>query len=101
MWNDSETYLFSGDQYVKYSGWDYQYVDHGYPKLIAEGLPKEAVFENLPDEFTHRLKLMAEKKIPFSGAIANQVAVYLFEERNMHMRFLQKPCDRPISTSAP
>ena len=78
----TETYLFSGDQYVKYSGWDYQYVDHGYPKLIAEGLPKEAVFENLPDEFTHRLKLMAENKIPFSGAIANQVAVYLFEEKH-------------------
>ena len=84
VWDDRETYLFSGDQYVKYSGWDYQFVDQGYPKLIAEGLPEEAVFKQLPDEFAHRLKLMAEKKIPFSGAIANRGAVYLFEERNMH-----------------
>ena len=32
---DGKTYLFSGDQYVRYSGADYSYVDEGYPRAIA------------------------------------------------------------------
>ena len=32
---DGRTYLFSGDQYVRYSGTRYTHVDEGYPRAIA------------------------------------------------------------------
>ncbi|MFL6129184.1 MAG: hemopexin repeat-containing protein, partial [Mycobacteriales bacterium] len=52
------TYLFSGDQYVRYSGADYRYVDAGYPKPIARNLRSEAPFAPLPaavdDELAER-----------------------------------------------
>ncbi|MFL5909959.1 MAG: hemopexin repeat-containing protein [Gaiellaceae bacterium] len=52
------TYLFSGDQYVRYSGADYRYVDAGYPKPIARNLRSEAPFAALPaavdDELAER-----------------------------------------------
>ncbi|MEU6778308.1 hemopexin repeat-containing protein [Nonomuraea angiospora] len=38
------TFLFSGDQYVRYTGADYRYVDEGYPRTIEDdwgGLPPE------------------------------------------------------------
>ncbi|MFW2373134.1 MAG: hemopexin repeat-containing protein [Gammaproteobacteria bacterium] len=47
---DGKTYLFSGDQYVKYSGPDYITVDEGYPKKIT----RWNTMENngtLPDTF--------------------------------------------------
>ena len=37
------TYLISGDQYVRYTGTAYQFVDPGYPQPLAgntEGLPR-------------------------------------------------------------
>ncbi|MFI6323641.1 hemopexin repeat-containing protein [Nonomuraea sp. NPDC050556] len=33
---DGKTYLFSGDQYVRYSGSDYTYVDDGYPRSLRD-----------------------------------------------------------------
>ena len=47
---DGATYLFSGDQFVRYSGDDYRFVDEGYPKRIVESLRDEAPFETLTDE---------------------------------------------------
>lgn len=41
------TYLFSGNQYVRYSGNKYDVVDEGYPKYIATSLKKEPRFKNL------------------------------------------------------
>ncbi len=41
---DRHTYLFSGDQYVRYTGGDYLYVDEGFPRTIESdwtGLPAE------------------------------------------------------------
>ena len=48
VFQDKITYLFSGDQYVRYSTEDYCFVDEGYPKLIAESLLKEECFKNAP-----------------------------------------------------
>lgn len=45
------TYLFSGDQYVRYSGRNYKYIDEGYPKLIAENLAAELGYASLPSDF--------------------------------------------------
>ncbi|GAA3254959.1 hemopexin repeat-containing protein [Dactylosporangium siamense] len=49
------TYLFSGDQFVRYSGADYEYADAGYPKPIVGGLRLEEPFANLPATFDDEL----------------------------------------------
>ncbi|WP_159079121.1 hemopexin repeat-containing protein [Plantactinospora sp. BC1] len=49
---DSHTFVFSADQYVRYSGRDYAEVDDGYPRTIAAGLPAELGIAELPAEFT-------------------------------------------------
>ncbi|MEM9983540.1 MAG: hemopexin repeat-containing protein, partial [Bacteroidota bacterium] len=33
---DGKTYLFCGDQYIRYSASNYKWVDEGYPRLIAD-----------------------------------------------------------------
>ena len=45
-----QTYLFSGDQYARYTGTDYEYVDAGYPRPIAVNLRTETPFLQLPEE---------------------------------------------------
>lgn len=45
-----KTYLFSGDQYFRYSGPDYTVLDEGYPKKIASWNSQE-VSGTLPDSF--------------------------------------------------
>ncbi|GAB3890459.1 hypothetical protein GCM10029964_062020 [Kibdelosporangium lantanae] len=49
------TFLFSGDQYVRYSEGqyqgDYKYVDDGYPRTIASSLPAELDMAELPEQF--------------------------------------------------
>ena len=47
---DRRTYLFAGDQYVRYSGADYTYVDDGYPRPLDQ-LPAELGIADLPAEF--------------------------------------------------
>ncbi|MGI0493644.1 hemopexin repeat-containing protein [Alkalinema pantanalense CENA528] len=49
------TYLFSGDQYIRYSDKDYRYVDEGYPKTLAINLRQEPGFQNLPESFEEQL----------------------------------------------
>ena len=43
VWRGTTTYLFSGDQYVRYSGSDYRYVDAGYPKSVVADLRSRGV----------------------------------------------------------
>ena len=43
----THTYLFSGDQYVRYEGTDYATVDDGYPRDIGTSLAGEPRFANL------------------------------------------------------
>jgi hypothetical protein len=52
---DRQTYLFSGDQYVRYFGYDHTTVDDGYPKSIGGALPGELGPPPLPDEFADGL----------------------------------------------
>ena len=45
-----QTFLFSGDEYVRYTGSRYQYVDAGYPRPIAQFLRQEEPFQQLPPD---------------------------------------------------
>jgi hypothetical protein len=45
------TYLFSGDQYIRYSGTKYEHVDEGYPKRIADDFAQEFMHSGLPSDF--------------------------------------------------
>lgn len=47
---DGKTYLFSGDQYFRYSGPDYTVLDEGYPKKIANWNTQED-FGTFPEAF--------------------------------------------------
>ncbi|NER88851.1 hemopexin repeat-containing protein [Moorena sp. SIO3A2] len=68
------TYLFSGDQYVRYSSDDYRQIDKDYPKSIAINLRKEASFKHLPDEFEEKI---AKDKAKLAAVVINQRNVYL------------------------
>jgi hypothetical protein len=54
VWRDN-TFLFSGDHYVRYTGPGYRAVDPGYPKKTAGNLRLETPFANLPDVFDDAL----------------------------------------------
>ena len=79
------TYLFSGDQYVRYSSDDYRQIDQGYPKSIAINLRKEVSFQHLPDEFEQKIaedqvKLAADPNrndLFVKAVVINQRNVYL------------------------
>ncbi|MFL6118537.1 hemopexin repeat-containing protein, partial [Actinophytocola sp.] len=45
---DGHTYLFSGDQYLRYSGADYTVVDEGYPRPVAEWQEHEGIGATVP-----------------------------------------------------
>ena len=45
-----QTFLFCGDEYVRYTGNEYEYVDAGYPKPIAGMLRRETPFQQLPPD---------------------------------------------------
>jgi hypothetical protein len=47
---DGRTFLFSGDQYARYSTADYTAADPGYPKTIADNLRLESPFSSLRAE---------------------------------------------------
>ncbi len=51
-----QTFLFSGGNYIRYSTSDYNFVDPGYPKAIAENLRKETAFKSLPESFDEKIK---------------------------------------------
>ncbi len=74
------TYLFAGDQYVRYSGDSYEYVDTGYPKRLAENLTEEPCFEHLPDELAHAFEALPEgsQGRVIDAAFASAGVVYLF-----------------------
>ncbi|MGE7467788.1 hemopexin repeat-containing protein, partial [Brevundimonas sp. NPDC003935] len=45
------TYLFCGDQYVRYTGTAYEYADDGYPRTMEGSLAAELGLPALPEEF--------------------------------------------------
>lgn len=74
--NDSEqVFLFSGDQYVRYSEDDYEYVDDGYPKTIAQGLSQETGIGDIPDEFSYGIDAALRGK---------EGNYYLFKAKNYY-----------------
>jgi hypothetical protein len=80
------TFLFSGDQYVRYSGPSYRYVDPGYPKPVVD-LRQEACFRNLPDAFDQTLadRVAAGNRTVIDAVLANDRNVYLFMDEFCHV----------------
>ncbi|MEM8807263.1 MAG: hemopexin repeat-containing protein, partial [Cyanobacteria bacterium P01_G01_bin.38] len=79
------TYLFSGDQYVRYSTPDYRFIDDGYPKTIVKNLRQEDGFTHLPDSFDDRLKALQQASGGLSGLIAHERNIYIFETQHYHV----------------
>ena len=71
VWRGEQTFLFSGDHYVRYTGPEYRYVDDGYPKKIAGNLRREEPFANLPESFEDALPG------PIDAVLANDRTVYI------------------------
>ncbi|ROO87121.1 hemopexin [Actinocorallia herbida] len=71
VWQDTYTYLFSGDRYVRYTGPGYAAVDPGYPKKTAVGLRQEPPFTNLPETFVDALDQ------PIQAVIGNDRTIHL------------------------
>ncbi|MEV4316133.1 hemopexin repeat-containing protein [Actinocrispum sp. NPDC049592] len=79
------TYLFSGDQYVRYTGSNYRYADPGYPRLIADNLRREDAFRNLPDSFEDVVAACADRGGRVVDAVvSNRRNVYLFINGECH-----------------
>ncbi len=76
-----QTFLFSGDQYVRYSTDKYEFVDEGYPKLIAESIREEAAFANLPQ--APELDLEELANLGIRAIIEDQESVFIFDGNHM------------------
>ena len=81
------TFLFSGDEYVKYSSDDYRFVDDEYPKKIAQDLLSEDTFQFMTKEFQYELNKLEENKAPtfITAVIGNQRSLYVFANKNLHI----------------
>jgi len=84
--NSGQTFLFSQNKYVRYSGYDYCNVDAGYPKLITENLRQEASFRNLPPEFEvdFATQKVAGKAIEINAVIDNGACTMIFMGENCY-----------------
>lgn len=71
------TFLFSGDQYVRYTGSDYRYVDPDYPRPIAGRLRDEDAFRHLPADLEASLARLKPGDIRVEAACAAGGTVYL------------------------
>jgi hypothetical protein len=80
---DRRIYLFSGDQYVRYSGPDRTYVEDGYPRALAD-LAGELDLPPLPPEFQDGLDAVLR---------GPDGATYLFKGRS----FLTGGAVRPVA----
>ncbi|MFI6503342.1 hemopexin repeat-containing protein [Nonomuraea typhae] len=72
----AHTYLFSGDQYVRYTGAAFETVDDGYPRTIAPGFADELRLGELPAEFQDGL----------DAAFLSPAGVHLFKGENFWHR---------------
>ncbi|MFC5823067.1 hemopexin repeat-containing protein [Nonomuraea insulae] len=80
VFGDDTTFLFSGSQYVRYTGDEYRYVDPGYPKAIAVNLRAEPAFAGLPETFEDAV---AGQRI--DAAVANGRNAYLVVNGALHV----------------
>ncbi|HEV7712541.1 MAG TPA: hemopexin repeat-containing protein, partial [Asanoa sp.] len=94
--SDGRTYLFSGDQYIRYSKADYTVVDEGYPRPVAEWRQREGLDATLagpldafqaPDGTIHvltgssgwgRIRNAFDNIERLDAAYSGQSAVHLF-----------------------
>ncbi|WP_306750047.1 hemopexin repeat-containing protein [Saccharothrix yanglingensis] len=81
------TFLFSGDQYVRYTGTAYRHADPGYPKLIADNLRHEDAFANLPDSFEDAVaaRIEAGAGAVIDAVVANRRTAHLFVGGECHV----------------
>ncbi|MTI33032.1 hemopexin repeat-containing protein [Xanthovirga aplysinae] len=54
--SQGQTYLFSGDQYIRYSDNRYEYIDAGYPKLIVDDLAGELGLSTVPADYQYGIE---------------------------------------------
>ncbi|WP_344879233.1 hemopexin repeat-containing protein [Nonomuraea antimicrobica] len=80
VFGDDATFLFSGAQYVRYTGAEYRYVDPGYPKAVAVNLRAEPEFAGLPESFEDAV---AGRRI--DAAVANGRSAYLVVGGALHV----------------
>ena len=69
------TYLFSGDQYFRYTGEDYRLVDEGYPRTIQAALHEEPRFKHVKNPIKARI----------DAAFADQRHIYLVQGSIVHV----------------
>jgi hypothetical protein len=84
VWRGEQTYLFSQDHYVRYTGPEYRYIDPGYPKKIVGNLRKEEPFGNLPESFEDALGQPGGPS-GINAIVANDRTVYLFTGGSCHV----------------
>ncbi len=72
-------YLFSADQYVRYSGEDFHFIDPHYPRQIIGDLRQETSFEHLPASFDTDLQWLLESGGALQGALVGERHRYLFD----------------------
>ena len=68
------TYLFSGDQFFRYQGYQYDIEEEGYPKYISTSLHLEPRFQNLEKPWSGKI----------DAAFADRRQIYLFGGNNIH-----------------
>ncbi len=83
------TYLFSGEQYIRYTveqdgvtpyrGDCYRYVDEGYPKIIGESLAEDLGLDSLPEHYRDGIDATF-----YLATDADELGLVLFNERNYH-----------------
>ncbi|XVV15472.1 hemopexin repeat-containing protein [Actinoplanes sp. CA-131856] len=74
--DDGVTYVFSGDQYARYSTSDYRWTDPGYPRPIAGNLSHEDAFAALPVEALTG---------GVDAVVSNDRTIYLFAGDTCHV----------------
>ncbi len=86
VWENEVTYLFSGNQYIRYSSSDYRYVDQGYPKEISKYLREEEAFRYLPDSFEDAIQAQEAKgaSVYVDAVVASENSIFVFIDSNCH-----------------
>ncbi|AOX01248.1 hypothetical protein BJP34_18990 [Moorena producens PAL-8-15-08-1] len=69
---NQKTYLFSGEQYICYTGDRYRYIDQGYPKIIAESLAAELGINSLDEDYRNGID---------AAFYHNELGLVLFNEQ--------------------
>ncbi len=84
--DNGTTYLFSGNEYVRYSNNMYAAVDRGYPKDIDKHLREETPFKHMGDKFQYELdKISAGTVTGITGVITNERNTYVLINNQLHV----------------